>query len=134
MIQIINGGSTTDDRGTVRYVNDFTFDNVRRFYTVTNKNKDYIRDWHGHYKETIYAHVVSGSVLMGLINLKNNEAYKYLLEGAEPKILIIPPGYASSFQSLTDCAIVIYFSTASLEESETDSYRYPAEQWDIFDL
>ena len=132
MIQIIHGGAAADERGTVRYVNGFNFDGVRRFYTVQNKNRGFVRDWHGHYKQTIYAHTVSGSIIMGLINMEDNTAHKYPLTGSEPAILLIPPGYASSFKSLTDDAIVLYFSTASLEESEADSYRYPAKEWDIF--
>ena len=29
--KIINGGVATDDRGSVRFVNDFNFDGVKRF-------------------------------------------------------------------------------------------------------
>ena len=38
--QVLNGGVFTDDRGESRFVNDFDFKNVKRFYQVENHSKD----------------------------------------------------------------------------------------------
>ena len=35
-IAILDGGIATDDRGCVRFVNDFNFKGVKRFYQVEN--------------------------------------------------------------------------------------------------
>ncbi len=33
---VINGKIAVDDRGSLSFVNDFTFDRVKRFYLVNN--------------------------------------------------------------------------------------------------
>ena len=35
-VNLINGGVAVDDRGSVRFVNDFDFEGVKRFYQVQN--------------------------------------------------------------------------------------------------
>ena len=37
------GGQAVDDRGTVSFVNDFDFNNVKRFYQVENHRRGFIR-------------------------------------------------------------------------------------------
>ena len=49
--KIINGGIAVDDRGSVRFVNEFDFKNVKEFYHVSNHRRGFIRAWHGHKKE-----------------------------------------------------------------------------------
>jgi dTDP-4-dehydrorhamnose 3,5-epimerase len=44
--KIINGGIAPDDRGSVRFVNDFDFAKVKRFYQVENHRAGFIRAWH----------------------------------------------------------------------------------------
>lgn len=133
MITTMEGGSSSDSRGTVHFVNDFTFENVKRFYMVENIRAGFARDWHGHMKETIYACPVVGRVLLGVVRLDTDETFRCMLEGNAPKIVCIPPGCASSFKPLTDGAKMLFFSTATLEESMSDSMRYPLERWNILD-
>ncbi len=133
MIKTIEGGSSTDSRGTVHFVNDFSFENVKRFYIVENNREKFARDWHGHMKETLYACAISGEVVLGVVQLDTNETHRFKLNGNMPKIVCIPPGCASSFKSLTDGAKMLFFSTATLEESLSDSIRYPIGQWNILD-
>ena len=45
------GGIAVDDRGQLRFVNDFNFANVKRFYQVENHRQGFIRAWHGHKKK-----------------------------------------------------------------------------------
>ena len=51
------GGLFSDDRGHLRFVNDFNFEGVKRFYQVENHSKNFIRAWHGHEKEGKYVYV-----------------------------------------------------------------------------
>ena len=46
--KIYQGGISVDDRGSVRFVNEFQFQNVKRFYQVENHKSGFIRAWHGH--------------------------------------------------------------------------------------
>ncbi len=131
MLEIIEGGISSDDRGSVCFVNDFSFEKIKRFYIVENCRKDYARDWHGHKKETIYALVIAGSIIIGVVNIDTSEMYSIRLDAFVPRIVRIPPGCASSFKPLTEDARVLYFSTATLDESLADSYRYPYDKWNV---
>jgi dTDP-4-dehydrorhamnose 3,5-epimerase len=46
--EIIKGGSYSDNRGEIRFVNDFQFDDVKRFYFIKHPDKSVIRAWQGH--------------------------------------------------------------------------------------
>jgi dTDP-4-dehydrorhamnose 3,5-epimerase-like enzyme len=130
--KIINGGLAVDDRGSVRFVNDFDFKGVKRFYHVENHKRGFIRAWHGHKKEGKYVYVVDGSALIGVVNMKTNEVSKYILSNKSPKILWIPPGYYNGFKSLEENTKIIFFSTTSIEESLGDDIRKDFDKWDIW--
>ena len=68
-INEIKGGVAVDDRGSVRFVNDFDFKNVKRFYQVSNHKEGFIRAWHGHEREGKYVYVAKGSALIGAVKL-----------------------------------------------------------------
>jgi len=68
--KILNGGIFVDDRGPIRFVNDFDFKNVKRFYQVENHERGFIRAWHGHKKEGKYVYVARGSAWIGVINME----------------------------------------------------------------
>jgi len=46
------GAVFSDDRGFLRFVNDFDFSDVKRFYQVENHKKGFIRAWHDRDWET----------------------------------------------------------------------------------
>lgn len=134
---IIKGGLAIDDRGQVTFVNDFDFKGIKRFYVVENFSVDTIRAFHGHRKEAKYVFVVSGAALFNVVKLdntsqpnKNSNVDRFILSCRAPVILFIPPGYAHGFKTLDPKTKIIFFSTASLEESEKqDDYRFPYDYW-----
>jgi dTDP-4-dehydrorhamnose 3,5-epimerase len=131
-LKLINGGMATDDRGSVRFVNEFNFEGVKRFYQVQNHRAGFIRAWHGHHKEGKYVYVAKGSALIGAvpIDMMINQAvdqskvFKAVLSSNNPKVLFIPSGYANGFKSLEEDTIVQFFSTSTLEESMGDDIRF----------
>jgi dTDP-4-dehydrorhamnose 3,5-epimerase len=134
---VIKGGLAVDDRGEVGFVNDFSFHNVKRFYTVANHRRGFVRAWHGHRHEAKYATVLSGSMLVGCVKVDNWEnpstdlpVHRFVLSEKTPTVLFIPAGYANGFMSLTDHAKVVIFSTRTLQESINDDIRFPARHWD----
>lgn len=131
---VINGGIAVDDRGSLRFVNDFDFKNVKRFYQVENHRKNFIRAWHGHKKEGKYVYVASGSALVGAVDLKTESIQKFVLSDKKPQILWIPPSFANGFMNLEDNTKIIFFSTSSLKESSGDDIRYPYDKWNIWDI
>tara|TARA_Y100000766_G_C18435528_1_gene378730 strand:- start:52 stop:471 length:420 start_codon:yes stop_codon:yes gene_type:complete len=131
--KIINGGIAVDDRGDVRFVNDFDFKNVKRFYHVSNHRRGFIRAWHGHKKEGKYVYVSSGSALIGVVNMESNEISKFVLSSKSPKILWIPPGNYNGFKSLEENTSILFFSTTTLDESLGDDIRKDFDEWNIWD-
>ena len=133
-IKLIDGGLAADDRGTVRFVNDFDFHGVKRFYQVENHQKGFVRAWHGHKKEGKYVYVSSGAALVGVVDLKTQKIRKFILSDKKPQVLWIPPNHANGFMNLEDNTDILFFSTSTLEESTNDDIRFPYNQWNIWDI
>lgn len=141
--KIIKGGLAVDDRGTVRFVNDFTFPKIKRFYLVENHEKGFIRAWHGHAHESKYVYVVSGAALVVAVRLEDarqdlptERVFKTVLSDAAPSIVHVPGGYYNGFKTLTSQCRVMFFSDASIEESKSDDLRLSFESinpkvWEI---
>lgn len=124
-MKIINGGIATDDRGSVRYVNDFDFKDVKRFYQVENHRAGFIRAWHGHRFEDKYVYVPRGSALIAVVGLNSSLIEKFILSSTNPQILYIPAGNYNGFKTLQDNTILQFFSNSTLEESLEDDIRLP---------
>jgi dTDP-4-dehydrorhamnose 3,5-epimerase-like enzyme len=133
LTKLINGGVSVDDRGSVRFVNDFNFDGVKRFYQVENHSKGFIRAWHGHKKEGKYVYVVNGSALIGVVNMDSEEINKFVLSSQTPKVLWIPPGHYNGFKSLEENTKILFFSTSTIEESLGDDIRESHDKWNIWE-
>jgi dTDP-4-dehydrorhamnose 3,5-epimerase-like enzyme len=131
--KILNGGISVDDRGSVKFVNDFNFEGVKRFYQVENHRRGFIRAWHGHKKEGKYVYVVNGSALVGVVNMETENMSKFVLSDKSPKVLWIPPGYYNGFKSLEENTKIIFFSTSTLEESLGDDIRQDHDKWNIWE-
>lgn len=144
-VKSIIGGVATDDRGSVRFVNDFNFKDVKRFYQVQNHQTGFIRAWHAHEKEAKYAYVAKGTALLGAVPLdimrdiktkkdnylkiepvilKDYRIFKTVLSSNNPKVVFIPSGYANGFKSLEPDTIIQFFSTSTLQESLGDDIRF----------
>jgi dTDP-4-dehydrorhamnose 3,5-epimerase-like enzyme len=137
--KIIKGNIFTDKRGSVSFVNDFIFNKIKRFYIVENAKKGDVRAWHGHKREEKYIFVLSGSALVGAVQVDNwknpskeLKVYSYTLSADKPAILHIPKGYANGFKSLTKDAKVMFLSTFSLEQTNKDDFRFEPDYWDIW--
>lgn len=133
-IKLINGGLVVDDRGTVRFVNDFDFNGVKRFYQVENHQKGFIRAWHGHKKEGKYVYISSGTALVGVVDLKTQKVKKFILSDKKPQVLWIPANHANGFMNLEDNTNILFFSTSTLKESAGDDIRFPYDQWNIWEI
>lgn len=131
--KIIQGGVAVDDRGSVRFVNDFNFQDVKRFYQVQNHRRDFIRAWHGHQYEAKYVYVASGSALVGAANMETNEVNKFVLSSQSPRVLFIPAGYANGFKTLEENTIILFFSTSDLNASLKDDIRFEFDKWNIWE-
>jgi len=125
----------------VSFVNDFAFAGVKRFYAVRNHSRGVVRAWHAHRRESKYVTVVQGSAIVGAVKIDDWDSpsrdltpHRYVLSAGAPSVLYIPAGFANGFKPLTEDAIILFFSTSSLEESAGDDTRYDARYWDIWDV
>lgn len=138
-VTLIEGGLAIDDRGSVSFVNGFDFAGVRRFYGVFNYRPGFVRAWHAHRNEAKYVHVARGSALIAAVKIddwerpsKNLPVERFILSADRPAVLYIPNGYANGFMSLTADAFLLFFSTATLEQSRADDVRYDSRYWDAW--
>lgn len=132
--KLITGGVSVDDRGSLRFVNDFDFSGVKRFYQVQNHRRGFIRAWHGHKVESKYVYVVKGTALIGAVPLEGDSpiVVKFTLSDKTPRVLYIPNNYANGAMTLEEDTIIQYFSTSTLEQSKGDDIRFPYDKWNIW--
>ena len=139
--RLIEGETRVDDRGELLFLNDFSFDDVKRFYVVSNHQAGFVRAWHAHRHETKYVLVLQGAAIVGAVHIddwktpsRDNEVHRFVLSAAKPAVLYLPPGFANGFKCLTADTKVTFFSTATIEESKDDDVRFDASYWDIWDV
>ena len=141
---MLNGNKVFDDRGSVGFVNDFEFEDVKRFYLVQNHEVGFVRAFHGHQKEGKYVTVVSGAAIIkvskidfyeklrvAVIDIRSEDTQTFVLSAEKPQVLWIPPGYFNGFKTMSADTRVMFFSTATVEESKRDDLRidYCSDLW-----
>lgn len=134
--QLIKGGTHTDHRGILRFVNDFDLKNVRRFYTIQHPDTSIIRAWQGHKIETKCFFPLKGSFVVAWVKIDdfenpslNLQPEYYKLSAKNSEILILPPGYANGLKALEPNSEIAVFSDLDVNESVKEKRRYPAEWW-----
>lgn len=133
-VTLYKGGLFADDRGFLKFINDFNFEGVKRFYQVENYERGFIRAWHGHKKEGKYVYVVQGSAIVGAVNMETQAVEKFILSAAKPEILWIPAGYYNGFKTLEENTKLIFFSTSTIDESKGDDIREEFDKWNIWNI
>jgi dTDP-4-dehydrorhamnose 3,5-epimerase len=149
--RLIGGGLACDNRGNLRFVNDFDFTaaGIKRMYQVENNPLCEIRAWHGHLLEHKYVYCARGSAIIAAIKMGWDDVevpsidpargafppQTFVLSALQPKVLHIPAGMANGFRMLEPGTILIFYSTSTLAESAQDDYRFPFEATDgTFDI
>ncbi len=135
---LIKGNKHSDERGTLSFVNEFSLQNVKRFYTVTHPDTYIIRAWQGHKIENKHFFVTKGSFLFGWVKpddwktpSNNLSITRQILYAKEPSVLTILAGYANGFKALEEDSTVMIFSDLTLEESSGDLYRFHQNIWTL---
>ncbi|MFH6958399.1 hypothetical protein ACHRV1_13425 [Flavobacterium aquidurense] len=135
---IIEGGNFLDHRGSISYVNDFSFKEIERFYIISNSEENPIRAWQGHKLDAKNFYCVSGAFKIHFLKIdnwenpsKNLKIETILVSARESKIVHIPAGYANAIESLEKDSKLISFSTLPLANVCDDDFRYASDYWKI---
>lgn len=134
--EIITGGSFTDARGSLFFINDFSFPDVKRFYRINHPDTKVVRAWQGHQVEHKYFYVAKGTFVIGWVKIDDwdNPADDLMAEHAiltadKSCILSVPPGYANGIKAMEADAALIIFSNLSAEASANDMWRFEPNRW-----
>lgn len=136
--KIIQGGNFSDHRGTISYVNDFSFKDIERFYIISNSDENSIRAWQGHKLDAKNFYCLSGAFKIHFVKIDNWESPAKDLDVEticvsefDSKVVHIPAGYANAIESLESNSKLISFSTLPLKNVKDDDVRYPSDYWCI---
>jgi dTDP-4-dehydrorhamnose 3,5-epimerase-like enzyme len=126
-MKIIEGSTFQDNRGFIRFINDFNLEKVRRMYLI-KPELNVIRAWQGHKKESKWFYVLSGSFQVQTINMLDlNHRQNIILRSNENKVLNIEPGNYNGFLALEESSQLLVFSNQTLEASKEDDFRLSLE-------
>lgn len=135
---VIQGGNFVDHRGTISYVNDFSFEAIKRFYIISNSEEHPIRAWQGHKLDAKNFYCVYGSFKIHFVKVDNwdNPSKDLVIEtievsASDSKIVHIPAGYANAIESLEKDSKLMSFSTLALTHVKDDDVRYEMDYWQI---
>ena len=112
----------------LKMLRDFTL------FTITKKN--FIRAWHGHFKEEKFIGCIKGTFQISAVKINNknkpnkkNRIFSYFLNQSNNDFVYIPKGFANGSMSLEDNSELLIFSTSKVEDSLKDDYRFDPKYW-----
>lgn len=134
---LIKGNLHQDERGTVRFNNDFVTLGIKRMYTLENVNTAFVRAWQGHKIEQRWFLPIIGSFKIKLIEINNwskpsNDLpiLEFILKTESLDVLHIPQGYISSIQAIEEDSKLLVLSDYELGEIQ-DEYRFSTDYFKI---
>jgi len=133
---ILKGGIFTDHRGSMRFVNDFRFGDVKRFYFIKHPDTTVVRAWQGHQFEKKYFYPIAGSFLVAWVKIDDFKNPSrdllpeyHILSTENSEIISVPKGYANGLKALEPNSELLIFSDMDLEESVNEKIRFSADWW-----
>ena len=136
--KIIKGGKFSDHRGSISYVNDFSFADIERFYIISNSIENPIRAWQGHKLDSKNFYCLDGSFKIHFVKIDNWEnpskdlvVETIMVSELDSKVVHVPAGYANAIESLEVNSKLISFSTLPLSNVKEDDARYPSDYWNL---
>ena len=131
-----HGGSFSDNRGTLRFVNEPSPGVYRRFYLITHPDTSVIRAWQGHRLEEKAFYTVGGRFMIAVVSPANFEEPGddeipdfFQLTQENNHFLRVPGGCYTGIKALTSDSTLLVLSGLDLAASKQDDYRQPAHRW-----
>lgn len=131
-MDFIKGGTASDERGQIRFVNDFDLSEVRRFYIIKNWDTSIVRGWRAHKMEQRWFYVIAGSFSVDIVSIDNwispspdSPVDRIVLSASDQRVLHLATGYGTAFQALEDDSELLVFADYPIENAANDDYTYP---------
>lgn len=131
MFRVITGGVAEDQRGQIRFVNEFNMSLVERFYIIKNKDLELVRGWRAHRIEQRWFYAISGGFSIDLIKIDNwdipsNDLLvdRVVVHSTNHNILHVPAGYATAIQALEVESELLVFADYPLSHASIDDHTY----------
>ena len=124
-----------DERGELRYCNEFDLTSSKRFYSIAFSGSEQIRAWQAHkieYTSIIPIQGITKVVLVRIEDFDNGIAgavYEFTLDSKSPEVLVVPGGFANGLQSKSEDSALMIFSSLNLEEAKSDDYRFEKDKF-----
>ena len=119
-----------DERGELRYCNEFDLSSAKRFYSIKFGQVNQVRAWQAHKVETKAILPLAGVTKIVLVKLDDfdtgiaGDIYEFILDSNSPNVLLVPGGYANGLQSKTLDSALMIFSNLSLTDAKNDDFRF----------
>jgi len=132
---LLKGNCHTDERGNLKYKNNFDTSEVKRTYIIENKSTVFKRGWQGHKVEQRWFSALSGSFQIQLIKVDDWEhpsttlnPFVFQLESKTLDVLHIPAGYISCIQATEENSKLLVMADYLLGQI-SDEFRYALDQF-----
>lgn len=133
---IINGDNHKDNRGILKYNNDFDLSTIKRMYTIENANIDIKRGWQGHKIEQRWFTVISGKFEIMVLKIDDWECpvvnikptiFEITTENLD--VLHVPSGYITCIQATIENSKLVIMSDYILGEI-SDEFKFDLNYFD----
>lgn len=127
-----------DDRGSFVPFLDFSkhrdlakkIGAIKRVYYVHNHAPHIVRGFHYHSREWKIFTVASGAAKFVAINpLRPADRHIFVSSDRKNRTIVVPPGYANGWMSLSADTVLVSVSNLTTEESMGDDKRYDPLKW-----
>lgn len=132
MVTVIQGGSAQDERGGIRFVNDFDMTPIKRFFIIRNADTTLVRGWSAHRIEQRWFYTLSGSFSIDIVKIDDWESpsadlevKNHILSSADAKVLYLSAGYATAIRALEPGSELLVHSDYPLSHAPNDNHNYP---------
>ena len=135
-VGLYKGELFVDFRGKLFHNNIVDLTRVKRFYSIENINKEFLRGWKGHEAEKRWFICVKGKVSIWVIknsdlNNRINTAIKFTMTEDNLDVLYVPEGNATLLKKETEGGRIMVFSDYMLNTSNDEHLRWPKNQIEL---